>query len=65
MLALVLVDALALRIEQRRGIEYQAVCGAQPVRQLGLVRAFDRAPLLLEAGVACEPLELAQAIEVA
>ena len=52
MLPLVLVDTLALRIEERIRVEYIA-------RERDFVCMLDRAPLLAERGVARELLELA------
>jgi hypothetical protein len=64
-LALVLVDPLALRVEQRGRIAGEAVRLAQPRGELLLVRLLDRAPALLERGIVGVGLELAEPLEIA
>ena len=57
MLALVLVDALHLDVEQRTGIDHDAGALADVARQPFLVGTLDAAPLLLEGAVPDPGLE--------
>ena len=59
-LALVLVDALDLDVEERRRVDRDAGALADAARERLLVGALDRAPSVLEGGVVGERLERAK-----